>query len=427
MLLPKCFICDTKTIIYCENVFTIQSCHTDTPVINILKKFAKELELTTFLPKNRYGSTVICQACMIKINEYDLACMTAKKMENQLKDLLQKKEEIDDSKSDSDYNPDGLSGDEGDGKHNHKGGSKGVEVSVMRCNVCNINFKSYSELTTHTHQPKKIKGLIIKRINKDGQTRIMEHFTDISPSPAIKTMKNSSPTIKSKKIKKRNFSCSQCECSFYKRQELRDHVKEAHTTEDANRCPICRGLYPDKEVLEKHIPLHEGKHRLQCVECNTVFTRSNGLMRHMSIHTGEKFHICDTCGKEFIYQSSFKRHLLVHGNIRNHSCAVCDKSFVQTTHLKVHMRSHSKEKPYKCPLCERLFTYRYTMLAHYKSHPGVAMEDVLTKKSHTCSLCDMSFPQRRKLDDHYVSAHDAIIDGTGRSNLSEVTENVAVY
>lgn len=67
------------------------------------------------------------------------------------------------------------------------------------------------------------------------------------------------------------------------------------------------------------------------------------------------------------------------------------------------------------------------MLAHYKSHPGVAMEDVLTKKSHTCSLCDMSFPQRRKLDDHYVSAHDAIIDGTGRSNLSDVTENVAVY
>lgn len=69
---------------------------------------------------------------------------------------------------------------------------------------------------------------------------------------------------------------------------LQDHVKESHTTEDANRCPICRGLYPDKEVLEKHIPLHEGKHRLQCVECNTVFTRSNGLMRHMSIHTGEK-------------------------------------------------------------------------------------------------------------------------------------------
>lgn len=69
---------------------------------------------------------------------------------------------------------------------------------------------------------------------------------------------------------------------------FQEHIKEAHTIEDANRCPICRGLYPDREVLQKHIPLHDGKHRLQCVECNTVFTRSNGLMRHMSIHTGEK-------------------------------------------------------------------------------------------------------------------------------------------
>lgn len=70
------------------------------------------------------------------------------------------------------------------------------------------------------------------------------------------------------------------------------------------------------------------------------------------------------------------------------------------------------------------------MLAHYKSHPGVAMDDVLTKKSHSCSLCDMSFPQRRKLDDHYVSAHDAIIDGTGtRSNINEShgVENLSVH
>lgn len=152
------------------------------------------------------------------------------------------------------------------------------------------------------HQPKKINGLVIKKINKNGQSKIIEHLKDIPSTSAVDGTEISG---KSKRIKKRNFSCKQCESSFFKRRELRvcslrselatislyhlqDHVKEAHTTEDKNRCPICRGLYNDKEVLEKHIPLHEGKHRLQCVECNTVFTRSNGLMRHMSIHTGEK-------------------------------------------------------------------------------------------------------------------------------------------
>lgn len=68
------------------------------------------------------------------------------------------------------------------------------------------------------------------------------------------------------------------------------------------------------------------------------------------------------------------------------------------------------------------------MLAHYKSHPGVN-DDVLPKKLHTCTLCDVSFPQRRKLDDHYVSAHDAIIDGTCRNNFPEATtiENLSVF
>ncbi|KAJ6639549.1 Zinc finger protein [Pseudolycoriella hygida] len=420
MLLPRCFVCNDKTIIYCENVDILRSCHTDTPIMDILSKFAHDLEISTVWCKSRKNAqTILCQMCMIKINEYDLACMTAKTMEAELKNMLQRKDTVDYIKSDVDYTPEAISSEEEE--------ERGTEVTVMRCNVCEINFKSYRELTGHTHRPKKIKGLVIKKINKNGQSKVINSFNEISISTRDNSAKLSN--TKSKKIKKRNFICKQCDSSFFKRQELRDHVKEAHTTDDGTRCPICRGLYPDKDVLQNHILLHEGKHRLQCVECNTVFTRSNGLMRHMSIHTGEKFHICDTCGKEFIYQSSFRRHLLVHGNIRNHFCAICNKSFVQTTHLKVHMRSHSKEKPYKCPMCEKKFTYRYTMLAHYKSHPGVAMDDVLTKKSYSCTLCDMNFAQRRKLDDHYVSAHDAIIDGTSRNNLTEPTgiENMSVY
>lgn len=140
MLLPKCFICNDKTIIYCENVFTLRSCHTDTPVMEILKKFAEELQMTTVWHNSRKCvQTIICQLCMIKINEYDLACMTAKAMESQLKDLLQKKEEFDDTKSDADYKPDVVSSDDETDKYDAV--SKGTEVTVMRCNVCEINFK----------------------------------------------------------------------------------------------------------------------------------------------------------------------------------------------------------------------------------------------------------------------------------------------
>lgn len=141
MLQPKCFVCNSNTIIYCENVFTLRSCHTDTPVMEILKKFAEDLEMDTAWHKNRKCAlTIICQMCMIKINEYDLACMTAKAMESQLKDLLRRRdEEIDDTKLDVDYKPDEEYSDVEREKYDAV--SNGTEVTVMRCNVCEINFK----------------------------------------------------------------------------------------------------------------------------------------------------------------------------------------------------------------------------------------------------------------------------------------------
>ncbi len=138
MQLANCFICDDKTIIYCENIYAIRSAHTNTSVMQILRRFAAELDITvTNWPTSRKcaSKTIVCQSCMIKINDYDLASMTAKDMERQLKTLLQRKEEIDDNNSDVDYNPDAASSDE------EATESGGMEASVMRCNVCLIDFK----------------------------------------------------------------------------------------------------------------------------------------------------------------------------------------------------------------------------------------------------------------------------------------------
>lgn len=143
MHLPKCFICNTKTLIYCENVFVLRSCHTETLIIEFLQKFAEELDLSTSWNKSRkYEKTVICQICMIKINEYDLACMTAKDMEKQLKNLLRNKEELNEIESDEDYNPEVVFSDDGE-ERGYEPISKGIQVNVMRCNVCQINFKRY--------------------------------------------------------------------------------------------------------------------------------------------------------------------------------------------------------------------------------------------------------------------------------------------
>lgn len=143
LLQPKCLICNNTSIIYCENVPTLRSCHTDTPIVDILQKFADELEMDTIWRTSRkHAKMIICQTCMIKINEYDLACMNAKSMESQLKELLQRQEEFDDKDSDIDYNPEVVFSDDEEAR-NYDAVSNGTEVTVMRCNICEINFKRF--------------------------------------------------------------------------------------------------------------------------------------------------------------------------------------------------------------------------------------------------------------------------------------------
>lgn len=80
-----CFVCSTPTVFYHRNPFKILSKHTKTRICTFLDAFLDQN------PTKRadWSSRCVCMECLGKIDDYDLACQTAERIESELRELLQ--------------------------------------------------------------------------------------------------------------------------------------------------------------------------------------------------------------------------------------------------------------------------------------------------------------------------------------------------
>lgn len=80
-----CFICDTESRTSQSNIIGLKSQHSDTEIIEFIKKFFGD-----YPPRRIIGdeTNTLCMECIIRINDYDLACETAKHIEQELHDIL---------------------------------------------------------------------------------------------------------------------------------------------------------------------------------------------------------------------------------------------------------------------------------------------------------------------------------------------------
>lgn len=87
---PKiCFICNCVCVNYNKNLFEIKSKYSETRISDFVVKI-----LGDFPFKREYSvecdDNLVCNDCLNKVNEYDLACLTTKRVENELRELLVK-------------------------------------------------------------------------------------------------------------------------------------------------------------------------------------------------------------------------------------------------------------------------------------------------------------------------------------------------
>lgn len=79
----SCSICDEQTHILSKNIRQITSKYSSTEVYKFIEKFTRQ-----HFDKYLLETSVICKACLDKINEYDLAKVTYRRVEKELCEKL---------------------------------------------------------------------------------------------------------------------------------------------------------------------------------------------------------------------------------------------------------------------------------------------------------------------------------------------------
>lgn len=82
----SCFVCSASTVSYNRNPFKIHSKYTQTRICTFLDAFLDQ----TPSKRTEWTDRCVCATCLDKINDYDLACQTAERIENELRELLQR-------------------------------------------------------------------------------------------------------------------------------------------------------------------------------------------------------------------------------------------------------------------------------------------------------------------------------------------------
>jgi uncharacterized Zn-finger protein len=132
------------------------------------------------------------------------------------------------------------------------------------------------------------------------------------------------------------YPCVLCPEGFYKKYEMKDHIRRYHTMETPYACDFkgCEKKFARKKNLKIHIV--SGSVGL----FRDLFTNFNFLQQR--IHTGERPYACtyEFCEKRFMHFIDKKRHMISHTGIKPHNCHVCQRGFMRKNELKSHMRTH---------------------------------------------------------------------------------------
>lgn len=198
-----CFVCGIVTNIYCKDVASLRSKHTETNILHYLEKFVGH-DLSDDINRISNGLSVVCQNCIIKIDEYDELYMNAMSLEDDLRTMLvktlEKQSEIDTAHDFDDVYTNSEEVDE-------ELVPTPPKLPSMYCNICQKNFDDFTKLKNHEHVPKKIPKKIIvkKQVPKVAPgTFINYNNVMIQQQPKFEQLSRGAPTLK----------CSLCSSMF---------------------------------------------------------------------------------------------------------------------------------------------------------------------------------------------------------------------
>ncbi|TRY89674.1 hypothetical protein DNTS_011614 [Danionella cerebrum] len=244
------------------------------------------------------------------------------------------------------------------------------EERQYRCEDCDLNFESGSELLDHQ---KHACGTPPSSGFKPSQQGLPSggDESDLDPLPFQALPPN---------LPRSPQECKECEQVFPDAQSLDSHSL-SHSDEREYKCDQCPKAFNWKSNLIRHQMSHDSGKHYECENCSKqVFTDPSNLQRHIrSQHVGARAHACPDCGKTFATSSGLKQHKHIHSSVkpfickslRPFICEVCHKSYTQFSNLCRHKRMHADcRTQIKCKDCGQMFSTTSSLNKHRRFCEG---------------------------------------------------------
>lgn len=106
------------------------------------------------------------------------------------------------------------------------------------------------------------------------------------------------------------YKCDRCNESFSTIQHLQNHQSLFHSKNFS--CSLCSLSYFKKKELDRHILSTHTDIKYNCSKCSKSFSRKDKLLRHEKIHLIPQFYNCALCAAVFIKKHLLDLHMKIH-------------------------------------------------------------------------------------------------------------------
>ncbi|XP_056632942.1 PR domain zinc finger protein 15-like isoform X1 [Diorhabda sublineata] len=227
------------------------------------------------------------------------------------------------------------------------------------------------------------------------------------------------------------YTCDECHKVFNHKTNLIIHRKRHKQSEKYN-CPICNKILGSYKTYRKHTKIHEGC-SYKCDICDRIFMRSDNLKVHKeSVHFAAGKETCEICKKSFKTKNLLKKHIKLHDSTAEVKCQYCPLKYKQLKYLKQHIKNQhnvnkvtqsatlNNDKQYACPKCGKKMKLESSVKRHLEVFHGESkMEYKYLKKEKrtehkkvsisimpfSCPKCDKKMKHEYSIKRHIESVH----------------------
>uniref|UniRef100_A0A3Q3ES45 MDS1 and EVI1 complex locus n=1 Tax=Kryptolebias marmoratus TaxID=37003 RepID=A0A3Q3ES45_KRYMA len=189
--------------------------------------------------------------------------------------------------------------------------------------------------------------------------------------------------------------CGMPPSSFLNPAQEPEDLRPLHMSHGLHECKECDQVFPDVQSLEAHILSHSEEREYKCDQCPKAFNWKSNLIRHQMSHDSGKHYECENCSKQvFTDPSNLQRHIRSqHVGARAHACSDCGKTFATSSGLKQHKHIHSSVKPFMCEVCHKSYTQFSNLCRHKRMHADC-------RTQIKCKDCGQMFSTTSSLNKH---------------------------